>query len=822
MRTSRWSALANAQPAPQLLLSFLSTRDVVCWLVSALEAADATAEQLLTQLRPRLEHDALVLHCAAAHGCLRAVWRLRRSVRHQRLRHSLPLPPLTTADELPYNDEQAALMRWTDTFRPFELPPGVVLSAAARGDLRVVQWLHATARYEPLRAMRSAAQRGHLHVVEWLASHFASAKRLPHRHRDDANLAVTVQLRLSETHGLAVAWAVTRPAQSAHRRQYTRFLATRNGFAAPIDTNDPTQLLYDTPQFAAATGDLALLRVLLATHTGRFSTRVLTTALNAGHVDVADWLIHDANVAVSTRFDMKSVVVNAIRKDHLRVLQWCRTVDELRFDQFFALTTLMLCSHLDIVQWSYALSPASPWSPDVLLQMAKNGVWDSVKWVYAALPRMRAAPGLLDAAATAGDLDAFALACDRLPASVDRTAVITERTLMLACASGNLALVQLIVTDHRVWSPFGASQAALAGHTAVVQWLLLNFDSISGRHSVLPATLASDCARAGHYACAEWLLATLPPSCEQAFPSRRCFEAGEPFKSRDASPSLAAWHVRSRALPWRRRFVELVLQYRPAMVRDDADFVGAWAARNGHSDIILRLMEAEYPFVITKRLLRHVLKTTEAGGLVRTVLEQQPDWLDLRIVRWATKYRQLSVLALVFASDRAFSDRVLRFAAHTVISTASRFGHVDVLQWMRAHDEQWQPWTPSHPHNAWSSALPCAAIGDHVVVVHWLLAEGLADLPTSRRALQAAIRSDSARVLETLRRLDDYVALSLTVGDVCYAMSRGSVWVVQWMRETVPAVLSGTGTASPVAVDRFLTKYTRILKLENTGNIATL
>ncbi|TYZ60556.1 hypothetical protein PybrP1_010493 [[Pythium] brassicae (nom. inval.)] len=779
MDGSRWSALANAQPAPQLLLRFLSTRDVVCWFVSALEAADTTAEQLLTQLRPRLEHDALALHCAAAHGCLRAVWRLRRNIRHQRVRRS---PPPHAADDP--DEEQAALMRWTDTFRPLALPPGVILAAAARGDLRVVRWLHATSRYEPLRVMRSAAQRGHLEVVEWLATNFATARR---RTRRSDTLVVDVQLRLSESTGLAVAWSVARKAEpdasahaghreglheSARRHRFTRFLATRKGFAAPVDTNDPGQLLYDAPRYAAATGDLELLRVLFATRDKRewrFSTRVLAAALGAGHVDAADWLTRHAGVAVTARFDMKSVVIGAIRKDQLRVLQWCRAADRAYFERYFALATMMLCSHLDILRWSYELSPSSPWSPDVLLRMAKNGLWDSVKWVYAAFPRMSAAPGLLDAAAAAGDLEAFALARDRLPASVGVATAITERTLVLACESGTLALVQAIVSEHGVWSPFGASQAALAGHVAVVQWML-SVPSDSGRASFVPKTLASACARSGHYACAAWLLSRLPRSFEQAFPGRGRFEAGEHFHARDASPSPSAWCVRSRALPWRRRFVELVLQHRPEIVMD-AYFVGPWAARNGLSDVIVRLIALEYPFVFTKLNLRHILKTTEAGWLVRAFLERHPEWLDLCIIRWAAKFRQLSVLTLLAVSDRGFPASVLRFAPHMVIATAR----------------------------------------DHEDVVQWLLAAGLADQRTHRRALQAAIRSDSARVLAALQRADFLESDSMDARDVCRAMSRGSVRVVKWILARAPEVLGKHMPAT--VVDRFVSNHARILEL---------
>lgn len=812
-----WSTLVAAQPATDALLRFLSPRDVVCWLVSALEAGDATTERLLTRLRPRLVSDDRVLHCAVAHGCLRAACRLRRRVRRQRAALR-PQHPVDDCD----SDVDAKLTRWIDTFRPLQLPPGVVLAAAARGDLRVVRWLHATTRYEPLRAMRGAAQRGHLQVVQWLAENFATARRWSGR-GSAAEVTVDVRLRLRETNGMAVAWSVTRwqdeglqvkQQQPTHSRgfhetrrraTFTHFLATRRGFAPPVHSNDAAQLVYDAPRYAAATSDLELLEHLHVNrkqHNWRFSTRSLEAALGAGHVDAAEWLTRHAGVTTH-RLDMKSVLVGAIRKDHLCVLKWCRAADQEQFEGYFALATMMLCSHLDILQWSYALAPSSPWSPGVLLAMAKSGLWDSVKWVYATFPHMTAVRELVDAAAAAGDLDAFRIARDRLPVNAS-SAAVTDRTLELACESGNLALVQTVVRDHSVWSAFGASRAASAGYVDIVEWLLSC--SGMGRFSVVPESLASSCARSGHYECAEWLLQNLPRSFKQTFPSQGHFEAGESFKVRDASPSHVAWDPPSRALPWRQRFVELVLRHRPEMIMD-APFVGAWAARNGLCGIVTQLIEMEYPFMFTKLNLRHILKTTEAGWIVRAFLERHPDWLDLEIVRWAAKFCQLSVLPFVFANHCVFPDADTRFAAHAVISSASRFGHLEILQWMlRSRDDtsfKNKLSFTATSHDPWKGALACAAAGDHAEIVQWLLVQDLVDARSIRHAVRTAIRSDSARVLELLRDAD-LLTCSVTLRDLFGAMSRGSVRVVKWIVERCPEVLRGVDNRTLKVVERFL------------------
>lgn len=63
------------------------------------------------------------------------------------------------------------VMRWVDTFRPYEFPYECVYQAAKQSDLEVIKWLHASVEYETQAAVEFAAVGGKLEVVQWLLDH---------------------------------------------------------------------------------------------------------------------------------------------------------------------------------------------------------------------------------------------------------------------------------------------------------------------------------------------------------------------------------------------------------------------------------------------------------------------------------------------------------------------------------------------------------------------------------------------------------------------------------------------------------------------------
>ncbi|TMW67534.1 hypothetical protein Poli38472_011154 [Pythium oligandrum] len=165
--------LVAVEPVWTLATYYLTYDDTVTLYIAALEA-----DELQTVVRS-LEYEVetvnfsgkdrqLVLHCAAAHGCVHAVKKLMRDAQgstgkklHRHMRQYVPSTSNT----------RTKTMQWLNTFRPYLYPEDIMYTAAARGDMESVEWLHTTCKYKKHVAMESAVSKGHLSIAQWLYEH---------------------------------------------------------------------------------------------------------------------------------------------------------------------------------------------------------------------------------------------------------------------------------------------------------------------------------------------------------------------------------------------------------------------------------------------------------------------------------------------------------------------------------------------------------------------------------------------------------------------------------------------------------------------------
>lgn len=76
-----WKVLLRTEPVVDAVLGCLQSSDAVCWLVWALESANEIHRRYhIAQSQSVLEDSMLVLHCAATHGCVNAVYKLHRLI----------------------------------------------------------------------------------------------------------------------------------------------------------------------------------------------------------------------------------------------------------------------------------------------------------------------------------------------------------------------------------------------------------------------------------------------------------------------------------------------------------------------------------------------------------------------------------------------------------------------------------------------------------------------------------------------------------------------------------------------------------------------
>lgn len=111
------------------------------------------------------------------------------------------------------------------------------------------------------------------------------------------------------------------------------------------------------------------------------------------------------------------------------------------------------------------------------------------------------------------------------------------------------------------------------------------------------------------------------------------------------------------------------------------------------------MIQIGYPFLFMKANLKLILKTAQSCSIVKCFLENHPEWLEMKIVCWTSRYRQLSLLCFIFTQKLKFVATKVAYRAHTVISNASRHALLMVLSWMHSNGELLNIDEPHNLHN---------------------------------------------------------------------------------------------------------------------------
>lgn len=366
----------------------LDELDSVSLMVCALEFDDHDTANLLRDHSPWCPFvETHLLHFAAAHGCLRAVVKLRKCAK--------PISgKLYSTEDGGNDDPRARLMAWVNAFRAYRFPEGVMYEAAKQGDLEAIRWLHSTTTYKPFLAVEHAAQAGQLATAQWLADH-ARDNDLDGDSR--VNVVIDVIVPFDEDLGI-FAWRASNALTNMHSEaseNYLRTLVRRRGFAWIVrgqprivsiktDSEYPSSSELNDPMvFAVEAGIIELLEVLHGSkdkYNWRFSQQALVEAAFRGHLDVLQWLLgHQVSSEVPS---VPELVSAAMDSNQVEILKWLDTTFELHEISLEHVRNAVYGGRLEAVAWAYERFPGLLCDEDALCLHKGFSLANVVMWLH--------------------------------------------------------------------------------------------------------------------------------------------------------------------------------------------------------------------------------------------------------------------------------------------------------------------------------------------------------------------------------------------------------------------------------------------------------
>ncbi|TMW65432.1 hypothetical protein Poli38472_008074 [Pythium oligandrum] len=283
--------------------------------------------------------------------------------------------------------------------------------------------------------------------------------------------------------------------------------------------NDPVWLL----PLAAACGRVDVLkRVWTSSVDADVAKSVVTTALNEGSMDVAQWLYQTVDDAYRRR-----MVDEAARYGRLDVLRWLHTT---QVDGWLTQTMDLAAEfgHLDIVQWLH-VHRSEGCTTRAMDRAAMRGHLDMVEWLHGNREE-GCTTYAMDCAAINGDLEmlnwfhvnrsegcsTFAMDCAARNGRLDVVAWLlshrnegcSTRAMDWAAESGHLEVLKRLDKYSSVGCTTDAMDlAAVHGHLHIVKWLHEN------RSEGCTENAVDHAARHGHREVVEWLMENRLEGC---------------------------------------------------------------------------------------------------------------------------------------------------------------------------------------------------------------------------------------------------------------------------------------------------------------------
>lgn len=457
--------------------------------------------------------------------------------------------------------------------------------------------------------------------------------------------------------------------------------------------------------------------------------------MTSGHLDTTQWLIESDIMTDSyTIVELVSIAFNA---NHVHILTWLDTKFTLQPLSFDQLREAVQSGHLPVVIWfSDRFPDAFPIGSDCEgLLYPVIGTTDArmAMWLHEH-KGLRLEQRLLPQFALLGDVALFEAFLTQL---VDKELLARCRTFVFeaACNSGSVAMMQHLAETYGFWTASDVKTALGYRHFPLASWMLLTSYDISkiDRRLVLMLICADEwellerfCAR-GQVNCH----LNLDVGAQLAHNSDKA------SKVEDYPHFL--WGDRDDDYVWMRPLIPLTLTYAPTIL--NRNWLFSWAARYNYTEVLWRLVALEYQWIFSNANFERVLRHTRDGNLVQLFLERWPELLDVRVVRWAAKYdlRELVIFVLIHAEQSG--RKSLSHSVEVVISTASRYGHLGLLQWLiklvagadadagdgivTAEARKYDPWT--------------SATCGQVHILQWLHDNSLLDESKLTRAIQACV-----------------------------------------------------------------------------------
>ncbi|KAF1336828.1 hypothetical protein FI667_g79, partial [Globisporangium splendens] len=707
------------------VLRCLTCFDSVQLLVYALETQahgkDAPLVRFLyANSRYLLVDEPFVLHVAAANGCLRAVYALRRDAQGVRDDGGCFSPPRSKAhydqlwggknasDDL----ERRYWMRWVDTFRPYSYPSDVVYAAARTGDLQVFQWLHhMPTRYEAHVAMQHAAHSRNLGMVQWIAETACAAPAVG----VEVPFRVEMLIPFDEATGI-MAWCVNnRP-----EKRIERFFASRLRGLAPrsLMYHHSSSKLYDPVRYAVCEGDLELLKLLhetRATYNWDFSVASAIKAAEKDHLKIVQWFIENEESAQDPVL-VSSTMKAAIESHHLHIIEWlyASKIDED--------STLFDVNDPEVrngpKQWVYGNFRKTHHSLLKLHHTEAEKVVKVAKWFHCH-KGLRVIPTMLPAFLASGNFEDVKWLLARIDGgtSRERPVFVAPHQLVNACLGNNLDVVKYLVEDCGIWADEALRLSMQRGSLMIAKYLYgTRNQSVVFEHEISIA-VGRDQARGKHSNHCEFV----PTHVFDHF--RNCDGDVEAPAYCHFLPLLDGenldeeWCVgetrRGHDPLWRKPFVELMLKYDPERCVV-VHCIVHWAMRFGYSDILRYLISTNQKALQVSLSWTQILKcSVRPVPILLLLLELKIVDTSVELVQWATKHHQMELLVFMFTEldEVSFVD----YAA-CVIETATQFGHLQVLEWLCANTCSLALSSDAH----WEFASTMTTIGGRLHVLQWL------------------------------------------------------------------------------------------------------
>lgn len=711
-------------------MDFLEHAEAVCLLVCAVDARMSKlarfvfAHPHLLLLGDEGKKHASVLHCAAAHGQVAVVqWTLRhRSMRLTRRRgiggggsvtgatgvctttSVCPFLYTSSDSESPSSKSKLAAMAWVNRNVPYVFPAEVMYEAARQGDAHVVAWLHTTCQYATYRAMEFAATRGHLEIAQWLYDHRDSALQSPPK--SEVHMLVPLS---TDPDASSKADVMNWTAVFVKGRYFREAFATRDELFGSYDQRDDAFVDWDDPakrdahfahrrfkaiDLAASRGDLELIKKLHADGKQYWpcTAQAMDGAARLGHLHVVQWL-HKHRTEGCT----SNAIAAAAGNGHFAVVQWLHAH---RFEgcRSYAMDLTATHGHLQLLQWLYIEYPRFSCTQACLPCVAANNHRHVLRWLHKE-KGFELDVRTVEVAIANGHFELVQWLLKQEPSLSDQ---LTPLSVARAAKSGNAEMTQWLVSEKRLWSSRALASAAATANLELVQWLY-DFASDGNddkSNDPVDAAVLFDLAHKSEFELIEWLLSHKlgQPRFTQTqkefaalFGSARQQTSvnGNTSKALTASnSSFFAWDLHTKENPsWIAKYALMVLKYYPNFLLS-VNSSPMLSAQRGVTEILQRLAASGHPEVFTKQTFRAMMTYTKAGDAVQWFFKATGfAFMDASVIEWAARFQLSGLLECVMAQMENVDERYRAHACETVMRTACRQGHLDLLRWGLARFE---------------------------------------------------------------------------------------------------------------------------------------